>query len=123
MVSVWFGCYVSYGPGCNSDWEEEIELTEDEYLRLIEAMKKSILDIEAGSEFDDFSEIKDIYDRVYEIVVDSATESCLDYDYDIVKDYFVEGKVWRADDTYRVGVVFPRDIYEQIQEEIYINED
>lgn len=121
MVNVKFECYLSDGPCSSSDWEEVIKLTDDEYIRLTEAMKKSILGSGAG--FDDFLEIKDIYDRVYKIVVDSATESCLEYDYDNAKDYFVEGKEWRADDTYIVGVGFPREVYEQLKEELTDNEE
>lgn len=87
IITVTFGCYVTFGKLASSDWEEDIELSENEYGRLIATMKESILN--TGDDFCDSEDIKDIYDKVYEIVVESATESLLEYEYDMVKDYFI----------------------------------
>lgn len=91
----------------SGDWEESIEVTDEECERL----KKAFL---TGKDFIYCEEVKDIFDRVYEIVVESATDSLLTYNEDIAEEY---GNVdnWRADELYQVGIRFP-DEFEELLE-------
>lgn len=104
MKTVWFECYIHGFEG----WDEEVDLTSDEYDRLIDAMKK-------GEEFFDCEEIADIYKKVYSLVVSSATANFMEFMPEVVAPYVEENKNWKADDTYFVGVNFPEYLYEEIE--------
>ena len=117
MKAVWFECYISYGKCDSNSWDEEIDLTCEEYERLVEVMKNAI---EEGIEdFYECEEVADIYDKVYEIVVERATENILEFDPEAVEEYLEDEETdeWRADDIYPIGVNFPRALYDQLMEE------
>lgn len=105
MITLYFPCWLL---PYNGDWEEAIEVTDDEYERL----KKAFL---TGEDFIYCEEVKDIFDRVYEIVVESATDSLLSYNEDISKEY---GRIenWRADNLYQIGIRFPNEFDELLEE-------
>lgn len=85
--------------GCNgNDWEEDVEVTHEEYERL----KKSYED---GMDFCDDENVKDIYDRVYDIADQSATESLLEFDEDIAKEYGGDPN-FKASNLYMINVQF-----------------
>jgi predicted glycoside hydrolase/deacetylase ChbG (UPF0249 family) len=90
-----FLCGTSYSP---SDWEEDIEVTEEEYERLTTAMK-------TGKDFYDCEEVKDIYNRIYDIVDESATESLLEYNEDIQEKYGDDAD-FKASDLYSIFIQF-----------------
>jgi len=90
-----FLCGTSYSP---SDWEEEIEVTEEEYERLTTAMK-------TGKDFYDCEEVKDIYNRIYDIVDESATADLLAYDEDI-KSKYGNNADFKASDLYSIFIQF-----------------
>ena len=90
-----FLCGTSYSP---SDWEEDIEVTEEEHERLTTAMK-------TGKDFYNCEDVKDIYNRIYDIVDESATESLLEYDEDIQKKYG-DNADFKASDLYSIFIQF-----------------
>lgn len=90
-----FLCGTSYSP---SDWEEDIEVTEEEYERLTTAM-------ETGKDFYDCEEVKDIYNRIYDIIDKSATSDLLAYDEDIQKKYGNDAD-FKASDLYSIFIQF-----------------
>ena len=94
-----FLCGSSYSP---SDWEEDIEVTEEEYERLTSAM-------ETGRSFCDCEEVKDIYNRIYDIVDESATNSLLAYDEDIREKYGNDAN-FKASNLYSIYVQFLEEI-------------
>ena len=95
-----FLCGSSYSP---SDWEEDIEVTEEEYERLTTAMK-------SGKDFYRCEEVKDIYERVYDIVDKSATSSLLAYDEDI-KAKHGNNPNFKASDLYSIFIQFLEEEY------------
>jgi len=98
MCYMTFLCGSSYSP---SDWEEEIELTQEEYDRLTEVRK-------AGKDFCRCEEVKDIYNRVYDIVNESATDSLLAYDEDI-KAKYGSNPDFKASDLFSIFISFIED--------------
>ena len=93
-----FLCGTSYSP---SDWEEDIEVTEEEHERLTAAMN-------TGKDFYDCEEVKDIYNRVYDIVNELATDSLLSYDEDI-KAKYGNNTNFKASDLYSIFIQFSED--------------
>lgn len=88
---VTFNYSVVFGKGDAADSYIDMEITKKEYARLQEAQ-------ESGEEFEDCELVEDIYDRVYELADEDATqdlrnEGYLDEDekasemYSIVIDY------------------------------------
>lgn len=90
-----FLCGTSYSP---SDWEEDIEVTEEEYERLSTAMK-------TGKDFYDCDEVKDIYNRIYDIVNETATADLLAYDDDIREKYGNDAN-FKASNLYSIFIQF-----------------
>lgn len=88
--------------GCNgNDWEEDVEVTDDEYARLEKAYKE-------GADFYRCEAVKDIYDRVWDIANQSATASLLEFDEDIAKKY-QDDKNFKASDLYYITVEYYLD--------------
>ena len=59
--------------GYGNEWEEDVEVTEQEYERLRIALS-------TGRDFRDCEEVKDIYDRIVDITDESATEIFRSFD-------------------------------------------
>ena len=97
-MNMTFLCGTSCSP---SDWEEDIEVTEEEYTRLTTAMK-------TGKDFYDCKEVKDIYDRIYDIVDASATADLLAYNEDI-KEKYNNNADFKASDLYTIFIQFIED--------------
>ena len=107
-----FGAYTSFGKCDSVDWEFDYEVTEEEYNRLIEAAKEYY-------DFDEAEEVADIYSKVYEAAVIQATKDCIENDPESIEDYLSDGQSledWRADDVYLIGVNFPTEWQELLEE-------
>lgn len=92
--------------GCNvNDWEEDVEVTEEEYARLEKAYKD-------GEDFCRCEAVRDIYDRVWDIANESATESLLAYDEDIAQKYKGDNS-FKASDLYQINVQYYMDDIEE----------
>ena len=105
MKTVEFPCYTNFG-GCDStDWEIEVELTDDEYSRLESVLKD--IDAECPDvEFHKNKDLEDIFKKVYEEAVEQATADALFYDEDLQAKYGND-KTWRADMRYLINVNYP----------------
>ena len=108
-----FGAYISFGALASADWEFDFEVTEEEYDRLLEAVKEYF-------DFNEAETVTDIYRKVYEDAVTQATKDCLENDSEGIRAYLREGQAledWRADDTYLVVVNFPTEWQALLEEE------
>ena len=71
---VTFNYSISFGKCDGADSYVEMEITEEEYARLQEAQ-------ESGEDFEDCELVADIYERVYELADEDATQDLIDADY------------------------------------------
>ena len=79
------------------EWEEDVEVTEEEYERLKKALS-------TGRDFEDCEEVKDIYDRIVEIADESATESIREYEDNKLGDEFRNNKNLKASDKFGIWI-------------------
>ena len=89
---VTFDCWCNFGKGNSGDSFVEVEITEEEYERLREAEA-------SGEDFDECEAVADIYERVYAIAEEEATEDLINAD--ILED----GE--EAGDMYYIGINYP----------------
>lgn len=107
MKNYHFGAWVSFGaPGDSGKTEFDLELTDEEFERM-EALRKTPAD--EREEFCDCEALKDIYEKAYEAAVSLITFEQIEYaEYEPDDwDEEVEGRPWRADDTFPVTVTVP----------------
>lgn len=109
MISMQFDCWMNWGKGDSTDWEIEVDVTEEEYERLKEVAVE-------GLEFDEAESVKDIYNRVYKLIVDEATVNLLEEDPDLAEEYEDEEE-WSADELYSFGVNIPEWFYDEVCDE------
>lgn len=113
MNTITFLAYCTFGKGDSGETEVDVELTDEEYERVM------TLGTKADVYYNGFSrcaELKDIYDKVYAIAVDQMTDEILMGDFD-EDDERLSDPNWKADDTYACGVNFPWDFEDMIEEE------
>lgn len=87
-----FDYSISFGKGDSGESYVEMEITEEEYARLKAAK-------ESGEEFIYCKSVEDIYNRVYELADEDATEDLIDVD------MLEEGE--KASDLYSLIVYYP----------------
>mgnify|MGYP007130613074 CR=1 FL=1 len=73
-ISTPFEYSISFGRGDGAESCVEMEITQEEYERLQEAQ-------ESGEDFEDCESVADIYERVYELVDEDATQDLRDAEY------------------------------------------
>ena len=76
------------GKGDSTDWEADVDITEEEYQRIEDACRE-------GLEFRDSEDVEDIYNKLLEI----ASEGLDDDSYAVV--YYPKGmeeRIWEEDD-------------------------
>lgn len=91
---VTFNYSISFGRGDGADSYVEMEITEEEYARLREAQ-------ESGEDFKDCESVEDIYERVYDLADEDATQDLID------AEYLDEGE--KASELYSIVVDFPEE--------------
>lgn len=101
-MRVTFNCMMNCGGGDGSDWDCDIEITEEEFARLKKAK-------ESGKEFGECEEVRDIYMRLFDIADESATEDLLDYDCDFQEEY-EENENIKASHLYSISVEYPYQV-------------
>jgi hypothetical protein len=69
-----FNYSISFGKGDGAESCVEMEVTEEEYERLQKAQ-------ESGEDFEDCELVQDIYERVYELADEDATQDLRDAEY------------------------------------------
>ena len=82
--------------GYGNEWEEDVEVTEQEYERLEKALS-------TGRDFSECEEVKDIYDRIVDIADKSATEHFYEDDSDIAQK-FKDDKNLKASDMFPIWI-------------------
>ena len=112
MKTITFPAYCTFGKGDSGETEVEVELTDEEYEKVME------YGTDEEYYYDGFAEceaLKDIYDKVYSIAVDQMTEEMRDFgDLD---DEYVGDPNWKVDDLYHCGVHFPFEFEDLIEED------
>lgn len=115
METITFLAYCTYGKGDSGESEVEVELTDEEYERVM------ALGTKADVFYDGFSrceELKDIYDKVYAIAVEQMTDEIRFYgDFDEDEYKKISDPNWKVDDMYACGVNFPWEFEDMIDEE------
>ena len=94
-----FNCTMMNGTGDGADWDIDVDITEEEFERLKKAK-------ESGKDFDECEDVSDIYNRLYDIANDSATEDLIDNDEEF-QEYYEEDETTKASDFYSIKVEFP----------------
>ena len=89
---VTFNYSISFGKGDGADSCVEMEITEEEYARLQKAQ-------ESGEDFEDCESVADIYERVYELADEDATQDLID------AEYLEEGE--KASEFYAIIIDYP----------------
>ena len=89
---VTFGYSLCFGKGDYGESYVSVELTEEEYARLKEAQ-------ESGEEFINCKSVADIYNKVYDLADEDATDDLISVD------MLEEGE--KASDLYSLIVYFP----------------
>jgi hypothetical protein len=83
--------------GYGNEWEEDVEVTEEEYQRLKDALS-------TGEPFCDCEEVKDIYDRIVEIADETATDSIREYEDNELGDEFRNNRNLKASDKFCIWI-------------------
>lgn len=94
-----FNCTMMNGTGDGSDWDIDVDITEEEFERLEKAKV-------SGKDFDECEEVSDIYDRIYDIANQDATEDLIDNDEEF-QGYYEEDETTMASDFFSITVDFP----------------
>lgn len=94
-----FNCTMMNGTGDGSDWDIDVDIIEEEVERLKKAK-------ESGKDFCECQDVSDIYDRLYDIANESATEDLIDNDEEF-QEYYEEDETTMASDFYSINVEFP----------------
>ena len=113
METITFIAYCTYGKGDSGESEVDVELTDEEYERVMALGTKADVFYKG---FSRCTELKDIYDKVYAIAVEQMTDEILMGDFD-EDDERLSDPNWKADDTYACGVNFPWEFEDMIEEE------
>ncbi len=101
MKTITFPCWTNFGSGDSVDWEIDIEITDEEYGRLLTVIQNDPEDF-----FYENNDLNDIYRKVYKEAVDVATADILSYDEDLAEQYGADDD-WKADYLYCIGVAYP----------------
>lgn len=91
---VTFNYSISFGRGDGADSYVEMEITEEEHAKLQEAQ-------ESGEDFEDCELVEDIYERVYDLADEDATQDLID------AEYLDEGE--KASELYSIVVDYPEE--------------
>lgn len=102
-----FPCGIIYGKLDSDLWEEEIEITDEEYERLREACS-------SGEWFADCEKVEDIYNRLHHIADLSATQMLLEYNYQLIESYIEDGKEFLASQVYDILIHWPEEWEEEL---------
>lgn len=111
MKTFIFPAVCRFGPGDSGESEVEVELTDSESELLLK------YGTDATYYYKDFlkcKELKELYEKIYEIAVDQMTDELDGADWLEAEQ---QNKSWRADDTYQCEVFFPREFEDMLDED------
>ena len=89
-----FNYSIIFGKGDGAESCVEMDVTNEEYERLQEAM-------ESGDDFEDCELVQDIYERVLELADEDATQDLID------AEYLDEGE--KASESYPITIDYPEE--------------
>jgi hypothetical protein len=89
-----FNYSIIFGKGDGAESCVEMEVTDEEYARLQEAM-------ESDDDFEDCELVQDIYERVYELANEDATQDLID------AGYLDENE--KASESYPITIDYPEE--------------
>ena len=112
MKEFTFIAYCSFGKGDSGESYVDVELTEKEAKKLLAYGTDPDI---YYNDFEKCEELKDIYNKVYEIAIVQITNELRDTDW--LEDKYKNDPNWRADDIYRCGVNFPYEFGDMLEEE------
>lgn len=101
MKTIEFPCYTNFGSGNSTDWEIEVELTDEEY-----ALLESVIAKEPEEEFYQNQTLVNVFKKVYKEAVEQATADALFYD-DELRAKYGNDPSWKASDIYSINVEYP----------------
>lgn len=97
-----FVAYCTFGKGDSGESYVNVELTENEATQLIRYGTNPDY---YYRDFKNCEELKDLYNKVYEIAIKQITEELRDTDW--LEEKYKNNPEWRADDLYYCEVTFP----------------
>lgn len=112
MKEFTFIAYCTFGKGDSGESYVDVELTEKEAKKLIKYGTNPDI---YYNEFENCEELKDIYNKIYEIAIEQITDELRDTDW--LEDEYKNDPNWRADDVYSCGVNFPDEFEDMLVEE------
>lgn len=112
MKEFTFIAYCTFGKGDSGETEVDVELTDEEYERLIKFGTQPDI---YYNEFYRCKELEDLYNKIYNIAVDQMTEEMRDFG--DLEDKYANDPNWKVDDLYPCGVNFPREFEDLLAEE------
>ena len=112
MKEFTFPAYCSFGKGDSGETWVDVELTDEEAERLIKYGTQS--DVFYNG-FEECEELKDLYNKIYKIAVEQITEELCDADWIDEEDR--DDPDWQADELYSIGIDFPNEFEDMIEEE------
>lgn len=112
MKEFTFPAYCTFGKGDSGETWVDVELTDEEAKKLIKYGTQP--DIYYNG-FSQCKEVKDLYQKIYDIAVDQMTEEMKDFG-DLDEKY-VNDPNWKVDNLYPCGVNFPSEFEDMLVEE------
>lgn len=99
-----------------NDWWEDVDVTDEEYERMRISLPYS------GGDFYQCEEVRDIYNRIWDIANELATESLLEYNEDIAAKY-KDDKNFKASDLYQIHIQCYEFVDEEFDDEEFDDEE
>lgn len=112
MKEITFISYCTFGKGDSGESYVDVELTDEEYATLIEFGTQP--DIYYNG-FNKCSELRSLYDRIYDIAIKQMTEEMKDFGE--LDAQYLNDPDWKVDDLYPCGVNFPFEFEEMLVED------
>ena len=112
MKEFTFTAYCTFGRGDSGETEVDVELTDEEYERLVKFGTQP--DIYYNG-FSKCKELADLYNRIYSLAVDQMTEEMRDFG--DLEEKYANDPNWKVNDLYHCGVNFPWEFENMLSEE------
>ena len=112
MKEFTFTAYCTFGRGDSGETEVDVELTDEEYERLVKFGTQP--DIYYNG-FSKCKELADLYNRIYSLAVDQMTEEMRDFG--DLEEKYANDPNWKITDLYHCGVNFPWEFENMLSEE------
>jgi hypothetical protein len=112
MKEFTFTAYCTFGKGDSGESWVDVELTDDEAERLEKYGTQPDI---YYNEFYRCEELKDLYNKIYDIAIDQMTEEMRDFG--DLKEKYANDPNFKVDDLYPCGVNFPLKFEDMLVED------